>query len=218
MRLPDTTGSVGPEIVAGLHQRASGGTFGKQLQGGRRFRNRPRGVYLLPFAERDSILTEAANKGVDLAIIVQLTERNSPRGPSDTSMVVRVFNVQTGKNVWSSKALSANQARAAIESGRDDPLADLVQDTMEHVDEYKLEPIPAFDAEQLQQRGAVLTEEVPVRPQMPVAEVRYYQVKKLLDRDQAFAWYEKLVGTELATTLADGTADEREQVVRRWAY
>ena len=89
---------------------------------------------------------------------------------------------------------------------------------MEHVDEYKLEPIPAFDAEQLQQRGAVLTEEVPVRPQMPVAEVRYYQVKKLLDRDQAFAWYEKLVGTELATTLADGTADEREQVVRRWAY
>ncbi len=108
------TGEIGVWIAEGLKNRVNSGAFGDWAQETRRSSYEQRGIALLDFSPLDVLLKRARAEGSDvlLAIVLTMTRGTSANNPA-TSMIVQLYDVQSGQKFWESKPVTRAQLLSA---------------------------------------------------------------------------------------------------------
>jgi hypothetical protein len=180
------------------------------------------GVTLLGTADAVHARQMALREGLDVLLVAECTTKaGRGRAPSQSILVLQVFDVFGGKVLWGSRPLSDIRVQAA-QQGKDkekksDPAAELLQDFMKFVDErLTLTDMPPIGAEAAKNRAETLVQRQTEYPLPLLLELRYYQWKNLLTPEQLSACYAKLIGPDDGPGLATGTDPQRYLIVQRW--
>ena len=173
------------------------------------------GVITKPKELRPSALKE----GVDVLLVAQISGKASRSGKMpQTSMVLRITDVDRDKQLWESKPLASSRVAGALRTNkkRGDPLSELNDELMKEVEKLHLAEMPNISSEAAGGRAKKLVAKKRENPLPVLAELRYYESKKLLTSEQLAELYTKLIGKEDGPRLATGTEQQRNEIVRQW--
>lgn len=160
----------------------------------------------------------AAKEGLDVLILAGITTKGvkvkTEYRPQST-LTIRVMDVLKDELLWTSKPANSSVAgadAAAVEEG-----AAARKRLLAEVAEYMegnvwLTPMPEFTPEVVQRRA----ESIAQRSDDPLpilAELRYYEVSKLLTPEQLESCFTRIVGAEIGRQLATGSDVTRQQAL-----
>jgi dienelactone hydrolase len=208
-------GSTGPDLVAALARRADG----DKDAGWPEPSNSQLNKVPMFFAETEADLIKAgAQQQVDAIVaIVTSGQPTFTGGQVHISIEIRLIDVIGGTTLW--KLPRTNQ-RIAQPGKVDSATAAVVNNVIKKLDTLaKLrempdisEPVAAARVEKL--RRGDLSAAARLRA---VAEIRYYELKKLISAADARAAYKELISDEFARSMASGAADDRAEALKEWA-
>lgn len=227
-------GPAGTKLLAGLNERIAHGDFGgppapaaapppNNVPGQAGVPSQAAGpsqIAILPGDERGEVLAAARERGVDIVIMVDLkfqaalhhNKKGSKGGggaaPKMTAILgSRIVDVAGGGPGWSSDSISNKKAADAEKDA-----TEWANDNLEHIDEFKLQPIPDLDAKDVEKRMTDLEKKKLANPVAALLEVRYYQIKDLVPAERATAFYTHVLGDN-GNLLASDDAKERQKAL-----
>ena len=170
--------------------------------------------------DSDEALALAAKEEVDLLLLAVIRAKVArSRGQKQTSLTLRILNVENGDELWTSKSLTDTRVIGAERAGKAaaDPVGDLLDDLLKYVDgNLRLVDMPPISPEVAQRRAAILSGKQYENPLQALVELRYYEWKKLLTPEELSEHYAKIVGPQDGPRLATGTEQERQAIVQQW--
>jgi hypothetical protein len=213
-------GEIGLVAIKALQTRAAKGTFGawgdkeKPVASTRNSRVsltslEKRGATLLARGTRQELLSAAREAQVDLVLEMGVEQH---RG--NTSILFRVVNPVSEKNLWESKPINSSTVADALRKGRENPAKPVLENLLNFIEKnVVLTPMPTLTSEQVSARANKLAENGTANLLKTLCELRYYQRAKLLSDAQAAEVYEKLLGDGKGKLLATGSDPERLRVL-----
>jgi len=134
----------------------------------------------------------------------------------DGALQIHFIETQGRHEPWTSKRITNKNLAAAKERGRDraKQFVDVAMETIDSV--YKLVDMPRISSTVAQSRVAKLSSSTSKITPRVLAEIRYYQVKELIDEKTAIAFYVKTFGAEVGTTFLEQPIFKRRTIIRRW--
>jgi hypothetical protein len=160
----------------------------------------------------------AEQRGVDVLLIANVTFKvYGVNRTVDANLALRLVDVagERAGFLWTSKTLSSNQVKAALNRGQD-PTRDVIRSFTEYLEvNCHLQDKPALDAAKVRQRIESLVKQES-NPLPALVEVRYYQLKGALTPHQAEQYYQRLLDAESGSVLAGGSAEDRRRVIERF--
>ncbi len=202
------TGEIGPSVMEVFPKTGLGTLLGSMSDGS----NMPKPVHFIGVGtDPRAALSLAEKNGLDVVLIANVSFKiYGVNRTVDANLAMRLMDVATEKRLWSSKTLSSNQVKAALQRGQD-PVKDLVRTLTEYVEtHFHLQDRPALDAAKIRQRAEAMTREETVNPLPALLELRYYQRKGLLTGLQAEQAYQRVLDAASAPVMASGDPDAPE--------
>jgi len=191
-------GEIGRAAITALQNRAAKGTFGawgdKEKPAAATKNSRfsltsleKRGATLLARGTRQELLSAAREAQVDLVLAMGVEQH---RG--NTSMVFRVVNPLTEKNLWESKPINSSMVADALRKGRENPAKPVLENLLNFIEKnVVLTPMLELTSDQVSARAKKLAEGGTANLLKTLCELRYYQRAKLLSDAQAAEVYEQ---------------------------
>ncbi len=210
------TGPVGPEIVRALVQRLDEKRDGawSDVPDARLTK-----VPVFSAESEDQLIDEAARQNLDGLVLMSLsTQRVGLTKTPRVTLIVRLVDVLARKTTWSSAPLNNQKARATLGTAEDASVA-LAQSMIAKLDEeYGLTALPAMTEVVVKQHASNLSQAAakPGAVLRTLAELRYYQAAKLLQRDDAQRCYQALIGDKAAAIVAGPDSEARACAVEGW--
>jgi hypothetical protein len=215
VELHQLTGPIGPEFVRLLTERLN------QHRDGPWSTPAPAKVGNVPVllaTSEDELIAQAGRENLDGLVLISMSaKRIGLKKTLRVTMIVRLVDVLGNKATYSSAPLNSQKAKAT-QGTAEDASVQLVQEVMAKLDEqYSLAAFPPIDETAAQRRAVKLAEAGASAAQSlrALAELRYYQAKKLLSQDDALRAYEAIIGAK-GKILATGDGPERTAVVEDW--
>jgi hypothetical protein len=210
--LPQTTiGPIGARLLAELRQRMAEGKFGAWPKtGDSSFHD----VCFLGGGKLPELQAAARRHGLDLLLVI---DANSPFVGivAQWDFKITTFDLTTNQILWTSEPLTTAQVTLAEKSGTADPRERFIQKVLETIAaDYQLATMPALTAENVKKRLASLAARTFDDPLPVLAELRYYQTKKLADPTDLTPLYDRLLGPGGARTMLEGNESERRAAVQ----
>jgi hypothetical protein len=203
------TGIVGNGIIKQLNKRIDSGDFGAwPLRGDARVRH----AIPLGTGDRDGLLTTAADLGLDAVVILELSQQNVALA-TDVTLKVRISDV-SGQPQWVSSSLSNQRFTPQAAANLTSRFLGEIGSQFEA--NYKLRAIPALKPVDAEARTNLLAALTPADLFSALAEVRFYQVKKLISIDLAATAYVKWLGDARGRAFATGDGRQRRAVLAQW--
>jgi hypothetical protein len=208
------TGPIGPDLVRQLEQRLDERRDGEWAFPNGQFMRVP----AFSAETEEDLMTKAAKENLDGLVLISMTSKRM--GMAKTlriTMIVRLVDVLGHKITWSSSPLNSQKAQST-QGTKADASVQLVGEVMAKLDEqYASVKFPAIGDTAVQRRAAHLAESGGSPPQVlrNLAELRYYQAKKLLSESDAERAYHEIVG-EKAKVLAGGDGTQRTAAAAEW--
>jgi hypothetical protein len=208
------TAETGMWLAQGLHNRVGSQSFGDWAIDARGSKEHP-GITLLDFAPIDGLLSQSRAARADVLMAIALTYRTES-GRANTTMLVQLYDVETGEKLWEAKPLSKSKIYSGRLQGKDYP-SELASTVLEFVDkDLVLRSAPKLAARDVERRVAAIRSKKYVDPLAALIELRYLQLKKLLPADAAQRELAKIVGEEKVAQLVSADAAERLAAIARF--
>ena len=175
------------------------------------------GVTLIDIGTAKDLLAKAKEAGVDVLCVFRISIKLNPRMQqviNETSF--SLFDVASGKEVFSTKPLNNIQVQVSRAEGKPDDVAKTLVSLFEHVDQnWRLGPLPPLDPEQVLNRlRTLISEPATANPLPALTEVRMYHSRGLLQDEHLLVAYQQLLNdNNAAALLATGTEEEKKEVI-----
>ena len=145
------------------------------------------------------MLFDAARLNLDGLVTITLTnERAGFHSARRIVLQIRLMDVISHKSLWVAPPLSSNKAAATAGTAGDASML-LVRSVLQQIDDrLSLQPMPELTGEAVNNRVGKLAG-TPMPPEAALrwlAELRYYQGKKLLGEAEAKAAFKAILGEE----------------------
>jgi len=176
------------------------------------------GMVILKAPDLEQIRRLAQQEGVDVALIGRIRPRRVPNAPMQSVIQFVLLDIGGDQRLWSSSELNNRRVEAA-EQGQIQatPVEDFLAEITQRIDrECVLLDMPPISREAALGRAETLVELAAQRPLPALMELRYYQWKELLKPEEVSGLYQRVLGVQDGARLADGTSEERLEVVQRW--
>jgi hypothetical protein len=213
--LMHTTGPIGPDFVRKLEQRLDeqrDGTWSPL------FSDKYMKVPAFLAETEDDLVNQAAKENLDGLVLLSMSSKTM--GLAKTvryTLIVKLVDVQTKKITWTAQPLNSQKAYSTLGTNHD-ACVELVRDSMAKLNEqFSLTALPKIDEAAVQRRAARLADGSGSAGQAlrALAELRYYQAKKLLSQEDAERTYRE-IASDKAKILAGGEGTERAAAVAEW--
>jgi hypothetical protein len=208
----------GPGPAAGMG--AGFGAGARPGAAGRGPRSVLPGVMLIDIGNAKELVLKAKQADVDVLCVFRISIKLNPRVKqviNETSF--SIFDVASGKELFSTKPLNNIQVQVSRAEGKGDDVQKTLVSLFEHIDQnWRLGPMPALEPEQVLDRLRTLIGQTTDEDLLPVlAEVRMYHTRGLLPDHHLLVAYQRLLNDEQAgLALATGTEEEKKEVVSKW--
>ena len=184
------------------------------------------GVVWLGRADREQLIKAARDRGLDALIVIE-SKITVNRTNNLESNMTKLFLCDVSQT--DDKEIVKYTTRKALQSvpvwkAKQERNVDLIDDELdalfqENADtQFKLGALPAgLDGPGVKAHLEKLIASAGSNPLPVLAQVRYFHQAKLLTDTDLLEAYEKLLGdADKAQTLAEGTAEEAEEVLAEW--
>ena len=175
------------------------------------------GVEMLGVGRKADLIERAKKSGVDVMLMfnVKITKT---RGNYFNSSSLKVVDVKTEENVFSSATLRDDKVAEAVDDG-DNPVKDEIKKAFGSVVDKKFvaaELPSALNTENVKKRIGRLLKEEFSSPLRAAVEVVSYHQADLLDDDLAKLALKRLFGSDDSEILITGTSEERLGYLKQW--
>lgn len=189
------------------------------------------GVVWLGRADRQQLIKAARERGLDALIVIEskITVNRTNNLESNMTKLFLCDVSQADDKEADDKEIVKYTTRKALQSvpvwkAKQERNVDLIDDELdalfqENADsQFKLSALPAgLDGPGVKAHLEKLIASAERNPLPALAQVRYFHQAKLLTDTDLLEAYEKLLGdADKAQTLAEGTAEEAEEVLAEW--
>ncbi len=173
---------------------------------------------MLGIGTQKELIDRAREDGIDAVVIIDVKLRVSPTNLVTNESTIALLDAATQKKFHTTKKfnnITIQQARAdEKEDGVDKEFEALFQAIDANL---KMTDLPAaLNADIANKRIESLTAEKQDDPLPILVEARMYHSKGLLDENQLFAAYEKLLGVDSGRMLATGTEEDKKKALETW--
>ena len=152
-------------------------------------------------------MSAARDVGVQFVLLLTLRLQQGPsKNKPLATLDARILDVGGASSPWVSSPLTNEGQAADVEKSAYDWVDSLVNQID---DVYKLQPLPDLDAKQVSARVQELNKKKPLDVWSALVEVRCYQLKGLIDADQAGEVFAKLLGESGKALAGDDAAARR---------
>jgi hypothetical protein len=203
------TGIVGGNVVKQIDKRIDAGDFGAWPQRGE---SRIRHLIPLGIGDREGLLSTAADLGLDCVVILELAEQTVGTA-TDVTLKARISDV-SGQPQWTSASLSNQRFTPRAAANLMTQFTGQIGSQL--VANFKLRAIPAIKPTEAEARTKLLAALTPADMFSALAEVRFYQVKKLISADLAATAYVKWLGDAEGRAFAIGDGRQRRAILMQW--
>jgi dienelactone hydrolase len=208
-------GDVGTWLSQGLQNRVEAGSFGGWGQDPHRNSFEHRGITLLDFAPVEGLIESARSQGADVLMALVLTESQSGKSKPATTLVVQVYDVDTGDKLWESKPVSNTKIFAARKQGKD-LAADFAGLVLAFIDdEVVLRDVPKLSDEAVSERLEAISSAEKDDALTALIELRYFQLTKRITDTDAQARLAKILGDEDAKRLVSPDEQDRRASIEK---
>lgn len=213
--LAEATGPLGTALFKGLQDRIASGQFGNlPAQSDVAFHQ----IALLGGGREAELRAAAQRQNLDALLLINLSVFIKPLNHRiDKHIEVHLVDVASGRAVYKSKPLSD----VAIERkglGTSSPAGQRLAEIFTQVDNnFCLKTMPAIQREQIEDRLSQLREMIERSQNIwgVLAELRYYQAKRLVTPAELTPMYDKIIGEGKGHALATGSDAERRAILRK---
>ena len=166
------------------------------------------------------LVAKAKEAGVDVLCVFKISIKLNPRvGLVTNETSLAIFDVGTGKEMFSTRPLNNIAVQRNRAEGKPDDVETTLRALFEHVDQnWQLGPLPQMTPEQVLARlRALISQPSGDDPLAALTEARLYHSRGLVQDDHLTVAYQQLLGDEqIASTLLTGTEEERRAIVDDW--
>ena len=232
--------AVGQPVLDNLKQRVQDGKFGKWLQGAKPAPppvdpgTVPGGLPGIPpigivddagilnfdMMEATKAKVAAAERGLDVLLVGIITCKPIQvrgRVRRQSTLIMEIVDVGKDEVLWTSEPVTGvgGDDSLAMDS-RNETCHTMVDTILEYFDgRLILTAMPALKPEIVKRRAEALASAENADPLPALAELRYYELKKLLTPQQLSGYFAKLVGAEDGPQLATGLETARREVLAK---
>lgn len=222
-----------PNNQANAGGQFGGGQFGGGQFGGGSISELGRGVTMIGVGDRKMMLDAAEAAQVDVLIFFDIdTALNRKLNQVTATMRVRLYDVQSGRQMFQTKSLSSSQVAMAQNraggnfgnnnnnnniNNENDPIMQFAKSVIDYLDKnLMLQNVPAsFVADDLRKRIETLTGKPPKNKLPHLVEFKLYERKGALPAAEVQQAIEKLLGPIEAKILLAGKEKERDDLLGR---
>ncbi len=176
-----------------------------------------RGMLVTQVATLNDAKRWAEEQELDVLLTVSVTlHTGSLRGPLQTNLAVKIYDVARNQELWSSRTLNSRRVEASLAGARagDNPAQDFVDDLLKFVDQnLHLAEMPTLDPSVVARRAQTLAAQKHENPLPALVELRYYASKGLLDEATLREHFSAILGPQDGAELSAGDAEQRRQAV-----
>jgi hypothetical protein len=170
------------------------------------------------------LLEKAREEGVDLLVMLDVEVKMSPRTRLTINetrvLIVDLDPKKRGRDAQfvRTKSLNNQKVQHARKEEKDDGVDKAIEKVTKWVDENAVMiPLPeALNKSIVRKRVGGLVTAKHDDPLPILAEIKFWNRRDLLDDDIMLKAFGMLVGEEVANTLINGTAEEREAALEKW--
>jgi hypothetical protein len=230
MRLAATQTAETPKASTGYGSPSSSG-YGPQGRGGTQkadedtIRQILPGIVFVGIGQEKQLVDKAREQDLDVLLVFNVRASYTRKGVSMNNTKMLLYEVASGKQVFEGTNINNVQVSAQRQKGiAADAIEEAANELFEEADaRFSMQEMPDLKPEHALMRVGILVGDddsftaVPVTNPLPVlAEIHYYEARKLITTEQLVQAYQKLLGDGPGAKLATGTADQRKDVIDRW--
>lgn len=177
------------------------------------------GIVNLGSGSRKEMIEKARKSNLDFLIHFEVNLKSRPDKPVQNASRCRLLNVATGKSIGLSKLMDSNEEKKLAGSGTGgrDYVGEKIENLLATIDsEAKVTDLPKLAPAVARRRLGGLLGNSEQRSLRTLAEIRVYEMRKLLTPDQVEMAFE-IVGGADSLLFLYGSAEERAALARAWA-
>ena len=183
------------------------------------------GVSMVGTGDVKKLLADARANGIDVLAVFDVTVAHSTRsGITTNDNLLRVYNVRTGDMIVSSSNARAqtpklNNVKTEIareDEKKKDPVVLALDNLFNNVldSTVSLQPMPTgLSPAGVLNRARVLLAKPTSEPLPALHEMAYYHGRQLMSKDHLTIGFQKLLGAQRGSILANGTPAQRQQLL-----
>jgi hypothetical protein len=207
------TSPVGPLLLRQLQERTTAGGFGDWSTADAKLSQ----IVLLGADKQATLMERGRAAGLDVLLMFLMEKKRiGLTNRYQTSLRLRVVDLNGKQPIWSSTTLTDKQLTAASDGGEEvvnafaGELATFIDENM------ALKPMPTLTPQQAARRAASLAAASSENPWPALVELQYYFDSKLLSDDEATDAFGKVLGAARGRAWVKGNATIRRELLSNW--